>query len=414
MDAIELNGKYSTAKVYATTMDNGVISQLIGILNLESSKGSNIAVMPDCHPGKGCVIGTTMTLSDSVIPNLVGVDIGCGVLAIKLKEERIKLPDLDSVIHKNIAYDNGVHDTPVASFDISDLRCIANKGRLRVELAQKSIGTLGGGNHFIEVDVDSEGNNWLLIHTGSRHLGIEVCDHYQKLAYSELKTIVNNGTFNSKQQALIDRLKVEGRQSEISKEIEKFRKNYTEIKPSTPFELAACTGQLMDDYIHDMKIVQAYAVNNRRMIANIIIKKMKLHEVDSIDTIHNYIDTEHMVLRKGAVSAQSGERLIIPMNMRDGSFLCIGKGNPDWNYSAPHGAGRLYSRAEAKSLISVTDYKKTMKEAGIFSTSVGKDTVDESPMAYKDFREIQEIIQDTVEIVQRITPIYNFKAGGKE
>ena len=411
---IELNGKYNKCKVFTDNIDSVTIGQLTALLNQESVEGNQIRIMPDTHAGKGSVIGTTMTLTNrKVIPNIVGVDIGCGMLAIKLKEPRVDLPKLDSVIRKHVPSGGEVHDNPKMSkttLDVEQLRCYGKTGaRIREILAYQSVGTLGGGNHFIELNKDSDDNIWLVIHTGSRHLGLEVCDYYQEEAYRRIKDKVNGGAKKAKLDELITRLKEEGRHKEISKEIEKFNKNYKEINPSVPFELGYCEEELFDDYIHDMKMVQEHASCNRAEIARVILKEMKLHELDRFETIHNYIDTENMILRKGSVSAQAGERLLIPINMRDGSLICIGKGNPDWNYSAPHGAGRLMSRSEAKERVSMSDYKESMK--GIYTTSVNKSTIDESPMAYKPMQEIIDNIQDTVEIIDIIKPIYNFKAG---
>lgn len=411
---IELNGKHNTCKVFTDNIDSATIGQLTALLNQESVEGNQIRIMSDCHSGKGSVIGTTMTLSNrKVIPNIVGVDIGCGMLAIKLKERRVDLPKLDSVIRKHIPSGGEVNQDDKKSkttLDVGDLRCFGKPGaRIREILAYQSVGTLGGGNHFVELDKDSKGNIWLVIHTGSRHLGLEVCDYYQEESYRRIKDKVNGGAKKAKIDELITRLKEEGLHKEISKEIDKFNKNYKEITPSVPFELAYCEEDLFDDYIHDMKMVQEHASCNRAEIARIIMKEMKLHEVDRFETIHNYIDTENMILRKGSVSAQAGERLLIPINMRDGSLICIGKGNPDWNYSAPHGAGRLMSRSEAKEKVSMKEYKDSMKD--VYTTSVNKSTIDESPMAYKPMQEIIDNIQDTVEIIDIIKPIYNFKAG---
>lgn len=416
---IELKGKHNDCKVFTDSIDNATIGQLTSLLNQQSVEGNQIRIMPDVHAGKGCVIGTTMTLTNGkAIPNLVGVDIGCGMLAVKLKEKRIDLPALDSVIRKHIPFGGNVHNTPKTfktSLDVERLKCYDKPGaKLREVLAYQSVGTLGGGNHFVEVNTDKEGNLWLVIHTGSRHLGLEVCDYYQNEAYRRIKDKFNGGAKKAKIEGLIQKLKDEGRHKEISKEIERFNKNYKEQNPPVPFDLAYCEDDLFDDYIHDMKMVQDHASCNREEIARVILKEMKLHEVERFETIHNYIDTENMILRKGSVSAQAGEKLLIPMNMRDGSLICIGKGNPDWNYSAPHGAGRLMSRSEAKQNISLSDYKKTMKEAGIFTTCVNKSTIDESPMAYKPMEEIIENIKDTVEIVDVIKPIYNFKAGDED
>ena len=413
---LEINGKYNSCKVFTDNIDNVTIGQLIVLLNQQSVEGNDIKIMPDTHAGKGSVIGTTMTLTNGkVIPNIVGVDLGCGVLSVKLKEKRIDLPKLDSVIRKHVPSGGEVHKNSKenkTSLDVRELRCFGKQGaQIREDLAYQSVGTLGGGNHFIELNKDSEDNIWLVIHTGSRHLGLEVCDYYQEEAYRRIKDKVNGGTKKAKLDELITKLKSEGRHKEISKEVEKFNKNYKEENPSIPFELAYCEGDLFDDYIHDMKMVQEHASCNRAEIARVILKEMKLHEVERFETIHNYIDTENMILRKGSVSAKAGEKLLIPINMRDGSLICIGKGNPDWNYSAPHGAGRLMSRSEAKQNISMTEYKKTMKEAGVYTTSVNKSTIDESPMAYKPMEEIINNIKDTVEIIDIIKPIYNFKAG---
>lgn len=410
---IELNGKYNTAKVYIDTLDNPTMSQIITMCNQEKFKDSQIRIMPDCHAGTGCTVGTTMTIKDAVIPNLVGVDIGCGMLAVKLKEKRIDLPAFDSIVRKNIPSGGSVHDSPrMTGPDLEELRCYG-KAKIRETLAYCSIGTLGGGNHFIELDKDSNGDIWLVIHTGSRHLGIEVCGYYQKTAYEVIKFIVNNGNLKTKTQELIEQMKSEGRHTEISKEIKKFKEHYTEINPDVPYELAYCTGQLLEDYLHDMSIVQKFASANRAQIAKILIKQAKLHEVERFETVHNYIDIDNRILRKGAVSAQQGEKLLIPINMRDGSLICIGKGNPDWNYSAPHGMGRKFSRSEAKQNIALSEFKKTMKEAGIYSTSVSLDTIDESPMVYKDSSEVINNMKESVDILEIIKPIYNFKAGGK-
>ena len=412
---IELRGKYNTAKVFTNNIENSAISQLITLLNQEFVKDSQIRIMPDCHSGSGCVIGTTMTLHDKVIPNLVGVDIGCGMLAVKLKEKRIDFPNLDSVIRKYVPSGAEVHsktNEDRTALRVEELKCFGKpNANIRADLAYQSVGTLGGGNHFIEVDKDTDGNLWLVVHTGSRHIGLEICRYYQNLAYEKIKQQANGGTRKEKVDALIEKLKSEGRQKDISKEIAKFNKEYKEQNPLIPHELAYVEGDDFKDYIHDMDMVQRHAVCNRAEIARVIMKYANLHEVERFETIHNYIDTENMILRKGSVSAQAGEKLIVPMNMRDGSLICIGKGNPDWNYSAPHGAGRLMSRSKAKENISMEEFKRTMEEAGIYSTSVNRSTLDESPMAYKPMEEIIENIKDTVDIVNVIKPIYNFKAA---
>lgn len=411
---IELNGKYNNCKVYTDNIDNATISQLISLLNQKSVEGSRIRIMPDTHAGAGCVIGTTMTLKDKVVPNLVGVDIGCGMLAIKLKEKRIDLPNLDSVIRKYVPSGGEVNENSKedkTSLNVRDLRCFGKpNAKIREELAYHSVGTLGGGNHFIEVDKDSNNDLWLVIHTGSRHLGMEICNYYQDMGYEALKEKVN--LKKEKMNVIIQELKSQGREKEISSKLEEFNKNYKEKNPDVPHELAYVEDELFKDYIHDMDMVQKHASCNRNEIARVILKYAKLHEEERFETIHNYIDVENMILRKGSISAQKGEKVIIPMNMRDGSLICIGKGNEDWNFSAPHGAGRLMSRSEAKENISMKDFKESMKN--VFSTSVNKSTIDESPFAYKPMDEIIQNIQDTVEIVDIIKPIYNFKAADIE
>lgn len=403
---LELKGKHNTCKVFTDNVDNATIGQLIALMNQSSVAGSQIRIMPDTHAGKGCVIGTTITIGNKVIPNLVGVDIGCGMAVAELKETRIDLPKLDSVIRKKVPSGFSIRDKAhkfLRNVDLEELYCYKN---INVDRAEKSLGTLGGGNHFIEVDISESGQLYLVVHTGSRNLGKQVAEYYQDLAWKSLK----NGNKGDLIKAKIDELKAAGRQSEIEAEIAKIQSTVE----SVPKELAYCEGELFDKYIHDMKITQEYAYWNREAILDTIVDEMHLHVVEQWQTIHNYIDTENMILRKGSVSAQAGEKLIIPMNMRDGSLICIGKGNTDWNYSAPHGAGRLMSRSEAKQSISMSEFKKTMSDAGIYSTSVNKSTIDESPMAYKPMQEIIDNIGDTVEIVNIIKPVYNFKAGEED
>lgn len=407
----ELTGRYNTAKIFTNaSVEDSTISQILSILNEESIQGSRIRIMPDCHAGAGCVVGTTMTIQDSVIPNLVGVDIGCGMLAVRLRETKIDLDALDATIRVHVPAGAAVWDDPIYSVDyLDELLCDHKKARLKPELAAKSLGTLGGGNHFIEVDEDASGQLWLVIHSGSRHIGIEVCDFYQKSAYEDLTYLANHGNIQTKSAELIEKLRAEGREKEISTILTAFRKNYTEKKPTTPFDMAYCTGKLMEDYLHDMGIVQYHAGRNRRLIADAIIRAMGLTEEESFDTIHNYIDLESRILRKGSISAKLGERVLIPMNMRDGSLIAIGNGNEDWNFSAPHGAGRLFSRGDAKRLISLEEYQEAM--VGIYTSCVGYGTIDESPMAYKPMEQILDVIQDTVDVVDIIKPVYNFKAG---
>lgn len=404
---IELRGKYNTCKVYTDNVDSATIGQLTALLNQKSIEGSQIRIMSDCHAGKGCVIGTTMTIDDKVIPNLVGVDIGCGMVVAKLNTKRLELPKLDSIINKqvpagfNIRSRSGRHKY-WKEIDLEELHCAKH---VDLERAYNSIGTLGGGNHFIEVNTDSEGNLYLVVHTGSRHLGKQVAEYYQEEAWKRLK----DGNRGELVKQKIAELTAAGRQSEIEDAIKEIRSNVEAV----PHELAYCEGDLFESYIHDMKIAQEFAYWNRAAIVDTITKEMKVKIDEEFQTIHNYIDTDNMILRKGAVSAQAGEKLIIPINMRDGSLICIGKGNEDWNYSAPHGSGRLMSRSQAKQSLTVSEFKKTMNEAGIYTTSVGRDTLDEAPMAYKPMEEILANIENTVDVVEVIKPIYNFKAGGE-
>lgn len=394
---IELNGKYNTCKVFTDIIDETAISQIINLLNQPMSEGQTIRIMPDVHAGAGCTIGTTMTITDKVVPNLVGVDIGCGMETIKLKETHIELQKLDKLIYEKIPSGFNVRSDVHRYFsqiDLSKLYCYhyINAGR-----AELSLGTLGGGNHFIEADKGEDGSIYIVIHSGSRHLGVEVANYYQEEAYRRLQK--NKSAVDE----LIIKLRSEGREKEIQSEIAK-------IKPvNVPKQLAYCEGELFEQYIHDMKIVQEFAMLNRKAMMDEIIKGMHIHVADQFTTIHNYIDLDNMILRKGSVSAQNGEILLIPINMRDGSLICRGKGNPDWNCSAPHGAGRLFSRSAAKENFTVSQFKKEMQ--GIYTTSVSSATLDESPMAYKSMDDIVNNIKDTVEIVEVIKPIYNFKAG---
>ena len=365
---IELNGKYATAKVFTDVVDSESISQVISLLNQPYAEGSRVRMMPDIHAGAGCTVGTTMTIRDKVCPNLVGVDIGCGMETIRLRERHMELQKLDKLIRAEIPSGFAIRAKAhrfAREIDLEKLYCAKHVDLLR---AEKSIGTLGGGNHFIEADRDDEGNLYLVVHSGSRRLGLEIAEYYQNAGYKALSA-----------QGYVAR------------------------------PLAYVEGELLEQYLHDMRIAQAYAQLNRDAMVDVMIKGMGLHVEERFTTIHNYIDMDHGILRKGAVSAQAGEKLLIPMNMRDGSLICMGKGNEDWNCSAPHGAGRLMSRSEAKQSFTVNEYKKQME--GIFTTSVGRGTLDECPMAYKPMESIIENIGPTAEIVSIIRPIYNFKAG---
>lgn len=400
---LELQGKYATAKVFTDVVDEASISQVINLLNQPYVDGSRVRMMPDIHAGAGCTIGTTMTISDKICPNLVGVDIGCGMETIRIKEGHIEPQKLDKVIRDGIPSGFNIRSKAhrfAKNIDLSRLCCAKN---VDIDRAYNSIGTLGGGNHFIEANKDDDGNIYIVVHSGSRHLGLEIANYYQQEAYNSLTSYTKEEV-----DGIIDMLKASGR----TKEIQSTLKTLKSKRSPVPKHLAYVEGVLFDQYLHDMKIAQQFAELNRQAMMDTIIKGMGLHVVEQFTTIHNYIDIENMILRKGSVSAQAGERLLIPINMRDGSLLCTGKGNEDWNFSAPHGAGRLMSRSAAKETFTVSEFKKEME--GIYTTSVGHSTLDECPMAYKSIEDIVDNIGLTVDIATVIKPIYNFKAGDEE
>lgn len=398
---IELNGKYSKAKVFTDIIDEESISQIISLCNQEFAANQNIRIMPDVHAGAGCTVGTSMTVTDKVVPAMVGVDIGCGMETIKIKEKNIELQKLDKLIYNKIPGGFEIREKPhryIEKTTLETLYCFDHINFLR---AEKSLGTLGGGNHFIEADKSEDGSFYIVVHSGSRHLGVEVAKYYQNEAFKRLNKVPQNEV-----NSLIEKLKANGMERNIQKELKKL-----EGIKRTPVQknYAYAEGDLFERYIHDMKIVQHFALVNRQAIIDEIVNGMKFHVTEQFSTIHNYIDTENMILRKGAVSAQLNEKLIIPINMRDGSLICRGKGNPDWNFSAPHGAGRLFSRSMAKQTFTVSQFKKEMQ--GIYTTSVNQQTLDECPMAYKKIEDIADNISDTAEITEIIRPVYNFKAG---
>lgn len=399
---IELRGKYNEAKIFTDTLDELSISQILLLLNQEFAAGSRIRLMPDVHAGAGCTIGTTMTITDKAVPNLVGVDIGCGMETARIRETQISLPDLDRVIYDRIPSGFHIRQKTHPYFEEIPLKSLHCYRYINPDRAEKSLGTLGGGNHFIEADRDDDGHIYIVVHSGSRHLGLEVANYYQEEGYRAL-----NGASQKDINELIAELKAQGREKEIQKSIQK-RKN---VKiTGIPKQLAYVSGELFESYIHDMKIVQEYARLNRKAMMDEIMRGMDFHIEEQFTTIHNYIDTDAMILRKGAVSAKNGEKLLIPINMRDGSLICMGKGNEDWNCSAPHGAGRLMSRSAAKKRFTVSDFQNQM--SGIYTTSVNQDTLDECPMAYKAMDDIVKHIGQTADILTVIKPIYNFKAGG--
>ena len=395
---LELKGKYSTAKVFTDNIDDKTISQIIDLCNEEFTKDSQIRIMPDVHVGKGSVIGTTMTIKDKVVPNLVGVDVGCGMSVAKLdlKEKKLDFAQLDKIIRKYVPSGFKIHKKahPYAK-EIDWGEVVAP---IDFDRARKSIGTLGGGNHFIEVNKGKKQSIYLVIHSGSRNLGNQVAQHYQKRAYNDL----NYKMVERVRDDLVSDLMTSGRQAEIQSELAKL------VTPVINKHLAYLQGQGFDDYINDMNIAQKYASLNRKAMISEITRQMEWNVVEQWESIHNFIDTKNMILRKGATSARAGEKLLIPINMRDGSIIAIGKGNADWNFSAPHGAGRIMSRTQAKNAVKFEDFQNSMKD--VWTTSVHKSTIDESPFVYKPMAEIIENIGETVDIVDVIKPLYNFKA----
>lgn len=399
-----VKGKFATAKIFAKTVEEEALKQIGNLCDQEFASGSKIRIMPDVHAGAGCTIGTTMTITDKVVPNLVGVDIGCGVLSYELEESYISFTDLDKVIEDSIPIGFSIREHPWHDFGdkapflrvVGKLDNLKIKDKVNKERAIKSLGTLGGGNHFIEVNRGLEGNLFLTVHSGSRYLGKQVADYYQGLAVEQLEDIA------TLKQEFIKRMRLQGRESEIQAGLEK-------IKPKVvDKDLAYLEGRNLDNYLYDMGIVQEYADVNRRLMLQVIIDALGLTVKSEVESVHNYIDLASNILRKGAISAKKGERVLIPFNMRDGVLLGVGKGNADWNYSAPHGAGRLMSRKAAREALELVDFKEQM--VGIWSPTVGESTLEESPMVYKPMDEIVEALSDTVEIVGIMRPLYNYKA----
>ena len=382
-------------KVFAKTIEQEALDQIKAMGESVAYKDCDIRIMPDCHAGKGCTVGTVISIKDMVIPNTVGVDIGCGMLVCELGDIDIDLQRLDKVINEYIPSGFNSHKEEQSWFNFDYFHCIDD---IDVDKAMLQIGTLGGGNHFIEVNVDSNHNKYLVIHSGSRNLGKKVCEYYQNKAYESCNVTDNKVA----RESIIKFLKARGEEHKIQDALSKL------IVNKIPKDLCYLWGKDLDNYLEDIYTTQEYASENRETIANIIRKKMGWKVKSMFETIHNYIDIESRILRKGAVSAKLGEKLIIPINMRDGSLICSGKGNIDWLYSAPHGAGRLMSRKKAKEILTMDEYNKQMCD--VYSTSICEGTLDEAPMAYKPIDEIVECIQPTVAILEQIRPIYNFKA----
>jgi RNA-splicing ligase RtcB len=398
---VTIKGLHNTAFCYASQLEESAVEQIQAVCDQEAFADCKVRIMPDVHAGKGCTIGTTMTITDKIVPGMVGVDIGCGMETVRIDADMLDFKRLDEVIRIGIPSGFNVRKIPhkyADTIDLSKLRCAS---RVNLDRAYKSIGTLGGGNHFIEVNRSEEGALYLVVHSGSRHLGCEVAEYYQAEGYNALY-----GHTQLQRDEVIAQLKAEGRHNEIQPMMDRLKE---QIVLPVPKDLAYVEGRLFDDYMHDMKIIQRFAVLNRKAMIDTIAVGMHLSIAEEFTTIHNYIDTESMILRKGAVSAKEGEKLLIPINMRDGSLICIGKGNPHWNYSAPHGAGRSMSRSKAFHELTMEQYRAEM--SGIYSTCVLPTTLDESPMAYKPLDELIAQIEPTAGIVERIKPLYNFKAA---
>lgn len=399
---ITINGAHNTALCFTTELDELAEKQIRALCDFADFKDSKIRIMPDVHGGAGCTIGTTMTLTDKVVPAMVGVDIGCGMETVRLEQREAEFEKLDALIRAAIPAGREVRGLPhpySEQIDLTQLRCAH---AVNLNRAARSIGTLGGGNHFIELDRADDKALYLVVHSGSRHLGKQVALYYGEQGRRALW-----GGAGEQQKQLAAALKHEGRSDEIQAALAKLKKEQSVV--SIPSDLVYVQGQLFSDYIHDMRLVQRFAKLNRKAITDVILTGMGFTKAEEFTTIHNYIDVDSMILRKGAVSAQNGEKLLIPINMRDGSLICTGRGNPDWNFSAPHGAGRHMSRKQAFETLSMQQYREEM--ANVYTTCVVPDTLDESPMAYKSMDEITAQLEPTAHIEQRIKPVYNFKAS---
>ena len=400
---IEIKGKMNTALCYAKVVEKEAIEQIRRMCDYPMTEGSQIRIMPDVHAGKGCTIGTTMTINGKAVPNVVGVDIGCGMYTVNLGKADIDFEKVDEAAHF-IPSGRDIWDGRIERFDLTDLACYRQLKETK-RLA-KSLGTLGGGNHFIEIDEASDGTKYLVIHSGSRNLGKQVAELYQKLAVNLDR---GYGEYLEKREEIIHTYKEQGRREEIQEALKQLNFKVYESETTMPEDLCYLSGRYLEDYLHDVVICQTFAKRNREKMAELLLERTGMTGGEAFHTIHNYIDTEEMILRKGAIAAHKGEKVLIPINMRDGSVLAVGKGNPDWNFSAPHGAGRLMSRTDAKAKLSMKEYEESMK--GIYTTSVNEYTLDESPMAYKSLDDIIDVIKDSVDVIDIMKPIYNFKAS---
>ena len=400
---LEIRGKVNTAVCFARVIEDEAVDQIRRMCDTEMTRGSKVRIMPDVHAGKGCTIGTTMTITDKAVPNVVGVDIGCGMYTVRLGNVDIDFAKVDEACHF-IPSGMDVWEGRIMRFDLTELRCYRElRDSRRLE---RSLGTLGGGNHFIEIDEAADGTKYLVIHSGSRNLGKQVAEFYQQLAID-----LHSGKeeYFRMRDEIIRTYKEQGRRTEIQEALIALKNEYEAKNPDAPEDLCWLYGEYLMDYLHDVEICQRFARLNREKMAEIILERTGMTAEDAFHTIHNYIDTDEMILRKGAIAAHEGEKVLIPINMRDGSVLAIGKGNPDWNYSAPHGAGRVMSRARAKESIDLDEYRASM--AGIYTTSVNEQTLDEAPMAYKALDDIIDVINESVDVIEVLRPIFNYKAG---
>ena len=398
---LEIKGKVNTAICYARVIEDEAVEQIRRMCDYEFTAGSQIRIMPDVHAGKGCTIGTTMTVIDKAVPNVVGVDIGCGIYTVKLGRVDIDMERLDEAAHY-IPSGMSVWEGRRERFDLTGLQCY--RGLRDARRLERSLGTLGGGNHFIEIDQAADGTRYLVIHSGSRNLGKQVAEHYQRLAVDLSQ---GKEEYFAKRDALIAEYKAAGRRSEIQEALKALKWEARET--AIPEDLCYVYGQYLEDYLHDVEICQRFARRSRELMAQIILQRLGHEAVDAFHTIHNYIDTEEMILRKGAIAAHKGEKVLIPINMRDGSVLAIGKGNPEWNFSAPHGAGRILSRSAAREKLDLDEYRREME--GVYTSSVNEATLDEAPMAYKSLADIIDVVQESVDVIEVLKPIYNFKAN---
>lgn len=399
----EIKGNVSTAICYAKIVEDEAIEQVRRMCDYELTKNSRVRIMPDVHAGKGCTIGTTMTVTDKACPNIVGVDIGCGMYTVKLAEKELDFVRVDEAAHY-IPSGMNTWEGRIERFDLTMLRCYRSlRDSKRLE---RSLGTLGGGNHFIEIDKATDGTCYLVIHSGSRNLGKQVAEIYQQLA---IDLHAGKEDYFTKRDEIIRTYKAESRRGEIQQALKSLEKEYQAKAPDVPEDLCWLHGTFLEDYLHDVEICQQFARRSREKMAEILLERTGITGVEGFHTIHNYIDTNEMILRKGAIAAHASEKVLIPINMRDGSVLAVGKGNPEWNFSAPHGAGRIMSRSKAKAALDLEAYKAAM--AGIYTTSVNEETIDEAPMAYKSIDDIIDVIRESVDIVDIMKPVYNFKAS---